>query len=53
VVRHFAFGLVAGFSRRSRFASGICSGLARMIAAMRSFNSSTVFDWALLLHSLL
>jgi hypothetical protein len=42
VVRRFAFGLVAGFSRRSRFAAGICSGLVRMIATMRSLNSSTV-----------
>jgi hypothetical protein len=48
VVRRFAFGLVARFSRRSRFAAGICSGLANMIA--RSVNSSTSFDWALVLH---
>jgi hypothetical protein len=36
------YGLVARFSRRSRFAAGICPDLARMIAAMRSLNSSTV-----------
>jgi hypothetical protein len=38
----FCFRVGCRFSRRSRFAAGICSGLARMIATMRSLNSSSV-----------
>jgi hypothetical protein len=53
VVRHFAFGLVARFSRRSRFAAGICSGLGPYDCCDAQLEFLDSFDWALLLHSLL